>query len=129
MAPNADVDIPTDAGSGIAVQSESGPGTLEIPAEGDGVVADDGTVVFEGLGSDSAIAVQTTASGVRAVIDIQSETSPESYEFNLGGNVADLVLEADGSVTTVDSAGSPSGQIAPLGRRFRGNSRTHVLPR
>lgn len=111
-APNADVDIPAVGSADIVVGGDIGDGTLGIPATGRGAVGDDGTTVFDGSSRDSAIAVQTTETGVRAVVDIQSEDAPESYDFQLGGDIANLTLEADGSVTIRNVDGKISGQVA-----------------
>ena len=111
-AENTGVDVPSEGDADISIAGDTGTGTMSIPASGEGATAADGTTVFDGTATDSAIAVQTTASGVRAVIDIQSADAPESYDFTLGGDIASLVLEQDGSVTTLDANGTATGQVA-----------------
>jgi hypothetical protein len=111
-AHNADVDIPSRGTSDVSVSGEASEAKLRIPATGRGATADDGTVVFDGTGRDSAVAVQAIDGGLRAVIEIQSKDAPETYDFHLDGDVASLSLADDGSVDMHDKAGRVAGRIA-----------------
>ncbi|WP_229053400.1 hypothetical protein [Aeromicrobium sp. Leaf350] len=106
------MDVPEQGDSDISIAGDDGVGTLGIPASGHGVAAGDGTTLFDGTAPHSGIAVQTTETGVRAVIDVQSPDAPESFDFVLGGDIVSLVLEEDGSVTAFNAGGVAVGQVA-----------------
>ena len=61
--------------------------------------------MYSGHGADNEVAVQPTNNGARALLSINSKDAPEAYDFDLGGAASRLQLEADGSVTLLDSNG------------------------
>ncbi len=97
---------------GSEVFELSGGSDLGLPAEGDGVTVD-GTTLFDAAGTDDAqIALQSVAGGTRALINIDNAGAPEQYRFPMGGDVAQLVENADGSAAAYDADGVLVGGFA-----------------
>jgi hypothetical protein len=94
----------------VVIDSGQQAVTLRLPAQGDAVVVGD-TTVFEGRAEDSAVAMQPTVDGARALVEIDSADAPERYAFGVGGDAASLRLEDDGSVTALDATGQPLGSF------------------
>ncbi|WP_219505322.1 hypothetical protein [Nonomuraea ceibae] len=64
-------------------------------------------------GTDEAdIAIQLVPGGVRTLINIDSVTAPERYEFRLQGDIARLIRNADGSVAAYDRKNNLIGGFA-----------------
>lgn len=100
---NDEVELPQDADE-PAVLDLGGPMLeMSIPATEAAVRADDSTVLF--ADDDSSIAVQSVEEGMRALVYLDSPEAPERYEFQFGGDAAELKLSGDGSVTVLDSRG------------------------
>lgn len=112
-APNDAVDISTATGTATVDTVSGGQLTMSTPTRGDGQTSSDGlTTVYDGTSTDTSVALQPTDTGVRAAITIDSAAAPEDYEFQMGGDVASLELNADGSVTALD-ANNDSIAFAP----------------
>lgn len=94
------------------LDTEAGAVKLVAPANTDTEGTSVGrTTVFAGAAADTTVAIQPTATGVRAAIVIDSADTPESYPFQIGGAVASLHLLSDGSAIAFDSDGSPIAQV------------------
>lgn len=107
---NADIDISATDGTGV-VNTPDGQLTMSTPSSGDGQTAPDGlTTVYDGSADDTSVALQPTDTGLRAAIAIDSASAPEDYSFQIGGDVASLVLNDDGSVTALSADGTPIAQ-------------------
>jgi hypothetical protein len=104
------VDIGDTGSAPVVIDSGQHAVTLRLPAQGDAVVVGD-TTVFAGRAEDSAVAMQPTVDGVRALVQIDSAEAPERYAFRVGGDAASLRLEDDGSVTALDATGQPIGSF------------------
>ncbi|TIC80068.1 hypothetical protein E8D37_15735 [Nocardioides sp. GY 10127] len=105
-----------------------------------GTVGNDGiTAVYSGATDDSMVALQPTEDGLRAAITIDSVDAPEAYNFEVGGDVASLRLNSDGSVAALDldgnliaEAASPwavdaNGQPVPTHYEVNGTTLTQVV--
>jgi hypothetical protein len=104
-APNPDVTLPA-AGTGLAALELPGGGALTLDLPATGSADKEGlTTVFNGTAPDTQVAVQPTAEGLRALITIDSPTAPERFPFPVGGDVAQLVSQDDGSVLALDADG------------------------
>ena len=110
---NTAVELPI-AGSDDASLSLPGGDllTMGIPAEG-GASGTTDTAVFEGSAPSTALAVQSTSTGLRALISIDSAAAPERYTFPIGGDVVSLIPQADGGVVALNAAGDPIAELAP----------------
>lgn len=105
-----------------SVQLEGGV-QMTMPATGTGADIG-GTSIFEAAESpDAQIAVQQLEeSGTRALVHIDEATAPERYSFELGGDVASLTKESDGSVTAYNGDGHEVGGFPqPWARDAEGN--------
>ncbi len=78
------------------------------------------TTVYGGAVSASAIAVEPTRDGLRALITIQNSMAPERYAFPISGDAARLVNTGDGSVVAYDSSMAPIAMLAPAWARDAG---------
>lgn len=80
--------------------------TMDLPSEG-GPVDDEGTsrTSFEGDESDVSLVAESTEVGFRALVQIESEHAPISYDFEMGGEVTELRVASDGTVDALNSAG------------------------
>lgn len=111
-AANESVRIPRRGASPVAVSNEHGQFGFSLPAKGAGVGLPDGlTTQYSGTDDESSIAVQPLASGVRALIRINSEAAAEEYRFSFDGSVSSLVKNQDGSVSIIDDQGTEIGQV------------------
>lgn len=112
-APNSDVTLPA-SGTGLAALELPGGGalTLDLPAKGS-ADKEGLTTVFNGTATDTQVAVQPTAEGLRALITIESPNAPERFPFPVGGEVAQLVGQDDGSVLALDADGVLVTSLAP----------------
>lgn len=116
---NPDVDIPETAQDPVRLQGD-GALLLHLPGEGNGST-DEHTTVF-GSGPDR-VAVEPLDDGVRAMVEISGPSSPERFDFDFDGAVADLRLTPDGGVTVLDSHGAPLAVIdAPWARDAAGSA-------
>lgn len=110
---NGSMSVSQDGASTVEVSDEGGRLELGLPVEGTGRQLTDGlTTQFDGEQDDAAIAVQPLGSGVRALIQIESAEAGEEYRFDIGGDVAELGKNADGSVTLIDDEGVAVGSVA-----------------
>jgi len=99
------VDLPDSGTEAAATSTPTGVLTLDLPARGGDLSnGDDDARLFDGTGVDTAVAVQSLESGVRALVHIDSANAPERYDFPVGGDVASLRLTADGGVEALSSA-------------------------
>jgi len=62
---------------------------------------------------DTAVAVQSTGAGLRALVAIDSADAPERFRFPVGGDVAAMSVATDGAVLAVDAAGRAVARLAP----------------
>jgi len=108
-APNADMSV--DSASGTATLNGDSLVTVSTPSDGPGTPAGR-TTVLEGVGGNNMVSVQPIADGLRAAIDIDSAAAPEAYRFQIGGDVATLGLNADGSVSMFDARGDQIALVA-----------------
>ena len=129
-----DVTVPFGAGEPLAIETERFDLEITLP-QGlnikDGVVARDGTIVFEADGDDAHAAVQTLDDGsVRLQTVLESAHAPSTYTYDFGDDVVLNALD-DGSVevtqTVADGVLAVLGTIdAPWATDADGNSvRTH----
>lgn len=96
---------------------------LGLPATGTAQIIGDTAIYRSDESSQAQVAVQAVDGGVRALVNIDSAAAPERYDFALGGNVASLVPQPDGSVVTLDLGFNQTGTIAaPWARDANGKS-------
>ena len=109
---NSRVKIPSAASAEAVLDGPESQVSLGLPAKGDGeLLADAVTTSYEGADGNTSFALQPLASGIRALVDIQSAAAPESYDFPFGVDTAALKLNADGSVAVLNKAGATIGQV------------------
>jgi hypothetical protein len=60
---------------------------------------------FDTNNMEVAVGVQSTSSGLRSLIYIESGGAPRRYDFSIGGDVASLELTEDGGVAALDANG------------------------
>ncbi|WP_229054804.1 hypothetical protein [Aeromicrobium sp. Leaf350] len=85
---------------------------LEISVEaGQRVEGTAGSVsqTFEGTGPDTLVTVESTEAGLRVLNQIDSVESPMEFEVNVGGDVASLEVQLDGSVAVLAADGRVLG--------------------
>lgn len=109
------------AAAGISIATDTGTTmTLGIPAHGTGQRAGS-TTLYDGRGADNVVAVQPTASGVRALVRVAGPAAPQRYRFAVAG--ATPSLQRGGAVTLRDRDGRELGQIsAPWARDAAGRT-------
>ncbi|WP_203653071.1 hypothetical protein [Demequina activiva] len=113
---DVEVSVPLDADKPLLIEA-GGTGTeISLPAElrvRDGVLADDGTVVFEEAGDGAHAAVQALDDGsVRLQTVLDSPDAPSTYTYDFGQGV-ELVLLENGSVEVTEPLGD--GIVAVTG--------------
>lgn len=104
-AENDDVHLPVTATEPAVLETEVGSLEIEFPASATGEALDDeySQVFVEDDGT--SVVIQSTETGLRALIHIPDESAPERYEFELGGDVVELVETVDGGVVALDAEG------------------------
>ncbi len=111
-----DVTVPIDADEPVTIESADSSVEIALPTEidvSDGVVADDGTVVFEDNGNDAHAAVQALDDGsVRLQTVLESPDAPSTYTYTFSDG-AELVLLDDGSVEVTETIAD--GVVAVIG--------------
>ena len=135
-----DTELPDSGEVPAATSSSAGTLTMELPAEGEDVAAQSSsTALFDGTGDDTAIAVQSTTEGLRALVLIDSQESPERFDFPVGGDVAALrgtegggveALNTDGRVISVAPAPwatDANGVSVPTRYEINGTTLTQVV--
>lgn len=116
-APNPATDVPSSGEDEASLAMGFGKTiSFDFPAAGDGTTVGL-TTVFEGTAADTKIALQPTAVGLRALVHIESAAAPERFEFPLGGDVAELKLQPDGSAVAYDLSGAILSSVAPAWAR------------
>ena len=99
-----EVGIETHADGAQVTSTKKGVAAeVSLPNEattGEGVVAPDGTIVFEGKSGSPDVAVQALSTGFRILTVIGASDQPTSYTYELGEGLTPL-LEQDGSVSLV----------------------------
>ncbi len=100
-----------DGGPVADTGSDAAAVTLDVPVSG-APVDSGSTAVYSGVESNNQVAVQPTTDGERAAVVIDDASSPNSYDFVLGGQAASLQQNADGSITILGADGSAIGQLA-----------------
>lgn len=101
---NVDVDLPYSAEHAASLLTQQGTLELTVPGVGEGQPLESG-VLFDGAATDTSVVVDSLASGLRALVHIDSPDAPERFEFELGGDVASLRLDADGGVSGYNANG------------------------
>ncbi len=110
---NPAVETPAEAEDPVVLETPSGTLEFETPGEGDGHEQADGlTTVFAGEDDASYVAVQPVETGVRALVVLEDASAPREFDFPVTGDVADLRVEADGSVLALDAEGNPLATAA-----------------
>ncbi|WP_156384387.1 hypothetical protein [Marmoricola sp. Leaf446] len=85
-----------------------------LPATGGGSTLDDGvTTLYDGASDGTSVAVQPVATGARALVLIQDESATTTFDFPVTGDTDRLQLSPTGSVTALDSEGTPLATAAP----------------
>lgn len=110
---NAAVSLPTDHDASAALVSEYGTLGFDVPTTGDVEQRTSTGVVLKGADKDTSIAVESTTHGVRALVHIESEDAPERFKFPVGGDVATLHPNANGSVDAIDADGTTVATAMP----------------
>lgn len=101
-----DVQLPGAASQAAVATTPAGVLTMEVPAQGrDLAQGDDSITLLDGSATDTAVAVQRTESGLRALVHIDSIEAPERFQFPIGGDVAEIKLTADGGAAALDAEG------------------------
>ena len=109
---NPSVDMPDIASDGAGLALADGQTlTMGLPAQGNGTSTET-TAVFDGSAPDTGLVVQSTAAGLRALISIDSPSAPERFAFAVGGDVASLSTQADGSVLALDARADAIARLA-----------------
>lgn len=101
---NVDVKLPYSAEHAASLLTQQGTLQLTVPGAGEGRPLESG-ILFDGAATDTSVVVDSPASGLRALVHIDSSEAPERFEFELGGDVASLRLDADGGVTGFNTNG------------------------
>lgn len=113
---NTDVTVSIDADAPVTIESTGSTVEIALPVEidvGDGVVANDGTVVFEDNGTDAHAAVQALDDdSVRLQTILESPGAPSTYTYTFSDG-AELVPLDDGSVEVTETIAG--GVIAVIG--------------
>lgn len=140
-----DTAVPLSADQNIVVEAPISDATqtasIELPGEipvGDGVVADDGTVVYAAKdGSDDAVAVQTLADGsTRIQTVIGSPDSPHEFGYRMDGyqpyqaDTGEVIfLKEDGSYVPVAApwATDANGNAVQTSYEIRGDELFQVV--
>lgn len=106
---------------GIDAATAAAAAQLDLPVTGASDTVGD-TAIYDAAGTDAAqVAVQSVGIGTRALIHIEDATAPERYAFDVGGDVARLQVNEDGSVGAFDAAGElVGGFTAPWARDAAG---------
>lgn len=103
---NTDVTVPIDTDAPVTIESTYSTMDIELPTEidvSDGVIANDGTVVFEDHGKNAHAAVQTLDDGsVRLQTILESPDASSTYTYTFSEGV-ELVLLDDGSVEVTET--------------------------
>ncbi len=111
-ASNAAVELPSTGADNAALSLPGGEMlTMGVPADGNASGTAD-TAVFEGTAARTTLAVQSTATGLRALISIDSPAAPERYTFPIGGDVVSLSQQADDGVLALNADGDPIAHLA-----------------
>ncbi|MFT4298369.1 MAG: hypothetical protein QM597_01840 [Aeromicrobium sp.] len=88
---NTQLALPDVAEAGLVIGDDFATAVvMDVPAEGTGTVvatASQEFTIYEGTEPETAIAVQPTADGARALIHISGHDAPERFEFPFGGDV------------------------------------------
>lgn len=121
---NHDATLPGDAASDAALSLPDGSRlTMGLPASGDATALGAHAAAFEGSSPATDVVVQKTAAGLRALISIDDPSAPERYAFPIGGDVASLERQDDGSVLARDADGAVIAELAvPWARDADGRS-------
>ena len=82
-----------------------------LPVVGDPITIGN-TTVFAGAADGTAIGVQETAGGFRALVAIDGPSAPTRYDFELGGSVGRLQQEEGGEVSAFGADGAYLGTFA-----------------
>ena len=112
-AANPQVQVPSNGDGQVSVDGAGGSVSMTMPADGQAAGSQAGTTVYDGDAQGTSLAVQPLADGLRTLVSINSPDAPEDYSFQLGGSVARLALNDDGSVTGYDADDQP---VATLDR-------------
>lgn len=106
FAGHNEVTVPIDAHAPVTIESADSKVDIALPSEinvSDGVVADDGTVVFEDNGNHAHAAVQALDDGsVRLQTVLDSPHAPSTYTYAFGGDTQ-LILLDDGTVEVTET--------------------------
>lgn len=67
------------------------------------------TQTFVGVDRDTLVTMESTKNGLRSLVQIDSVAAPEEFIFEIGGAVARLEKQLDGSVVAYDADGTVMG--------------------
>jgi hypothetical protein len=115
QAAGASISAPVDPASPLTYTAGGDSVQIQLPAapsQADAQVANDGTIVYNGPGNQTDLAVQTTDDGLRLATIIQDSSAPTRYDFGLslpdGGS---LQLMEDGGAVILDANGQPTTTV------------------
>ena len=119
---NADLEVPGDSNSPVSLDAGDDDIEMSLPAQGEATVVED-TTMFDGVGDDSSVALQSTAGGFRALVHIESPEAPERFDFNFSGAVDRLEGDDSGGVVAYSADEQAIALInAPWARDANGKS-------
>lgn len=140
----AAVQVPVASSDAIVIDSAdtsavTSIGLPQLEDVKDGVVAEDGTVVYE-TSEETTLAVQVVPEGVRVLTVLDSEDAPTRFDYALDvGEGGSAQMVEDGSVLIFDSEGNPvsvvespwaidaAGTAVPTRYELSGNTLTQVI--
>lgn len=119
---SSDALVPVPSADAAPATGNSEAATLAVALPANGAADTVGpTQLFAGTAEGASVAVQPTDSGLRVLVHLDDAGAPERYPFTLGGDVARMQRDLDGSVSAYDINGQQITHIAaPWARDARG---------
>ncbi len=111
-APNILVSMPDLADQEAELITKAGPLKLGIPATGKARRAANSSL-YSGLSSETTLGLESTQSGLRALIRIDGRGAPERFDFRIRGTASRMTLDPSGGVNVYSETGSPIAFVAP----------------
>ena len=104
--PAVAAELPETGTDPAEATTAAGTLTMDVPVSGADLAPSSATTaLFEGTAPDTAVAVQDTTEGLRALVHIDSPEAPERFEFPIGGDVTALQPTGDGGVEALNARG------------------------